>query len=98
MAKHNLARTDLLERIAAAAKPDQRDPWTRQMADSLSTAAQNSPASDTTAMTRLLRLEESLAKSAPSGNLAAYVAELTRNDTGRNETTSNETTPKGAES
>src|SRR6185503_12853798 len=30
-------------------------------------------------------------------NLAAYVAELTRNDTGRNETTSNETTPKGAE-
>jgi len=31
-------------------------------------------------------------------NLAAYVAELTRNDTGRNETTSNETNPKGAES
>jgi len=31
-------------------------------------------------------------------NLAAYVAELTRNDTGRNETTSNKTTPKGAES
>lgn len=31
-------------------------------------------------------------------NLAAYVAELTRNNTGRNETTSNETTPKGAES
>jgi uncharacterized protein YndB with AHSA1/START domain len=30
-------------------------------------------------------------------NLAAYVAELTRNDTSRNET-SNETTPKGAES
>ena len=30
-------------------------------------------------------------------NLAAYVAELARNDTGRNETTSNETTPKGAE-
>jgi len=29
---------------------------------------------------------------------AAYVAELTRNDTGRNEATSNETTPKGAES
>src|SRR5215813_9260243 len=31
-------------------------------------------------------------------NLAAYVAELTRNDTGRHETTSNETTPTGAES
>jgi uncharacterized protein YndB with AHSA1/START domain len=30
--------------------------------------------------------------------LAGYVAELTRNGTGRNETTSNETTPKGAES
>ena len=32
------------------------------------------------------------------GNLAAYVAELTRNETTSNETTSNETTPKGAES
>ena len=31
-------------------------------------------------------------------NLTAYVAELTRNDTGRNETTSNETIPKGTES
>jgi uncharacterized protein YndB with AHSA1/START domain len=31
-------------------------------------------------------------------NLAAYVAELTRNETTPNETTSNETTPKGAES
>ena len=31
-------------------------------------------------------------------NLAAYVAEVTRNDTGRNETTLNKTTPKGAES
>jgi uncharacterized protein YndB with AHSA1/START domain len=31
-------------------------------------------------------------------NLAAYVAELTGNDTGRNGTASNETTPKGAES
>src|ERR1700755_3369082 len=32
------------------------------------------------------------------GNLAAYVAELTRSDTGRNETTPNAATPKGAES
>jgi hypothetical protein len=74
LAKHNLARTDLLEKLVAAAKPEQRDPWTRQMADSLSTAAQNSPAGDTKAMTRLLGLEESLAKSAPGSNLAAYVA------------------------
>jgi Thioredoxin-like len=72
-AKHHLLRTDLLEKIVAIAKPEQRDPWVRQMADSLSTAAQNSPAGDTTAMSRLVKLEESLVKSTPGGNLAAYV-------------------------
>jgi hypothetical protein len=73
LAKHNLERADLLVKIIAAAKPEQRDPWTRQMADSLSAAAQNSSANDSTAMRRLVQLEESLAKAAPGGNLAAYV-------------------------
>ncbi len=50
MARHHMLRVDLLEKIAAAAKPDQRESWYRQMADSLSTAAQNSPAGDTAAM------------------------------------------------
>ncbi len=73
MARHHLARVEILERIAAAAKPEARDPWIRQMADSLSTAAQNSPPGDKAAMTQLVRLEESMAKSAPGSNLAAYV-------------------------
>ena len=73
MARHHLARVDLLEKIAAAAKPEAREPWIRQMADSLSTAAQNSPAGDNAALTRLVRLEENMAKSAPGSNVAAYV-------------------------
>ena len=43
------------------------------MADSLSTAAQNSPSGDKAAMTQLERLEEGMAKAAPGSNLAAYV-------------------------
>ncbi len=73
MARHHLLRVELLEKIAAAAKPDQRESWYKQMADSLSTAAQNSPAGDAAAMTRLVKLEESMAKSTPGSNLAAYV-------------------------
>jgi hypothetical protein len=73
MAKHHLARCDLLEKIANESKPESREPWIRQMADSLSTAAQNSPAGDNAAMTRLVRLEESLAQAAPGGALPAYI-------------------------
>ncbi|HVS34621.1 MAG TPA: thioredoxin-like domain-containing protein [Gemmataceae bacterium] len=72
LAKHHLARTDLLEKIAAESKPEQREPWVRQMADSLSTAAQNSAPGDAAAMTRLQALEQTLAKAAPGGDLAAY--------------------------
>ena len=68
-----MLRVDQLEKIAAAAKPDQRESWYQQMADSLSTAAQNSPAGDTAAMTRLVKLEETMAKAMPGSNLAAYV-------------------------
>jgi hypothetical protein len=73
MARHHLARTDILEKIVAAAKGDAKDPWQRQIADSLATAAQNAAAGDTAAMKRLVKLEEDLAKAAPGGNLAAYV-------------------------
>ncbi len=65
LAKHHLARTDLLEKIATECKPEQREPWLRQMADSLSTAAQNGPAGDGAAMKRLMQLEVATAKSAP---------------------------------
>jgi hypothetical protein len=73
MARHHMLRVDQLEKIAAAAKPEQREPWYRQMADSLSTAAQNSPAGDTAAMKRLVKLEETMATAMPGSNLAAYV-------------------------
>ena len=43
------------------------------MADSLSTAAQNSPAGDNAAMTRLQQLEDAMVKALPGSNLAAYV-------------------------
>src|SRR5262249_59210599 len=37
--QHHLKRADLLERIVAEVKPEDRDPWIRQVADSLCTAA-----------------------------------------------------------
>ncbi len=73
LAKHHLARTDLLDKIVRESKPEQREPWLRQMADSLSTAAQNSAPGDNAAMTRLTQLEDSMAKALPGSNLAAYI-------------------------
>ena len=40
--RYNLARADMLEQIVAKVKPDEREQWIRQVADSLSTAAQSS--------------------------------------------------------
>src|SRR5579875_3047356 len=56
LAQHHLHRADVLERIVAKVKPADRDPWIRQVADSLSTAAQSDP-SNMVAMNRLLSLE-----------------------------------------
>jgi hypothetical protein len=73
LAQHHLRRADILERIVAKVKPADRDPWIRQVADSLSTAAQSDP-SNTASMTRLLSLEQQLAKALPPGHaLTAYV-------------------------
>ena len=71
--RFNLKRADLLEKIEAKTKPDQRDPWVRQVADCLSTAAQSSAQGDKSAYNRLLRLEEQIAGSMPGSSLAAYV-------------------------
>jgi hypothetical protein len=71
--KHHLRRADLLEKIIAEVKSDEREAWIRQVADSLSTAAQASPATDNTAMNRLLNLEKQLAAVMQGSNLAAYV-------------------------
>jgi hypothetical protein len=72
--RYNLQRADMLEKIVAKAKGEQRDPWVRQVADCLSTAAQNSPAGDKNAFKRLQTLEEHIVGSMPGSNLAAYVA------------------------
>ena len=72
--KHHLQRANILEEIIAVVKPDQRDPWIRQVADSLSTAAQSSGEGDKVAATRLATLEAQLVKYMPGSNLAAYVA------------------------
>ncbi|MHB1424087.1 MAG: thioredoxin-like domain-containing protein [Gemmataceae bacterium] len=73
MAQHHLKRSDILERIIAKVKPTDRDPWIRQVADSLSTAAQSDP-NNAMSMTRLLNLEKQLATALPAGHaLTAYV-------------------------
>jgi thiol-disulfide isomerase/thioredoxin len=73
LAQHHLRRADILERIVAKVKPADRDPWIRQVADSLSTAAQSDP-SNTTSMSRLVSLEQQLASALPAGHaLTAYV-------------------------
>jgi thiol-disulfide isomerase/thioredoxin len=74
LATHHLKRADILERIVAKVKAADRDPWIRQVADSLSTAAQSSEAGEATAMNRLLNLEKQLTSALPAGHvLTAYV-------------------------
>jgi hypothetical protein len=71
--RYHLARVDLLEKLIEADKPEQRESWIRQVADSLSTAVQASPAADKTAANRLASLEKLLVARMPGSNLAAYV-------------------------
>jgi hypothetical protein len=74
LAQHHLKRADVLERIVGKVKSTERDPWIRQVADSLSTAAQASEPSDTAAMDRMLNLEKQLVAALPAGHvLTAYV-------------------------
>lgn len=71
-AAHHLTRADVLEKIVNLVKPEDRDPWIRQVADSLSSALQAN-ASETTAGTRLTNLEKQLTQAVPTSNLTAYV-------------------------
>jgi hypothetical protein len=71
--QHHLRRADLLEKIVAEVKDVEREPWIRQVADSLSTAAGASGKDNKTAMTRLVSLEGQLVSKMPGSNLAAYV-------------------------
>ncbi len=70
--RHHLMRADLLEKIVGEVKAEDREPWIRQVADSLSTAAQAAPATETTPMTRLQSLVKQIMQALPGSNLAAY--------------------------
>ncbi len=72
--KHQLARADLLEQVVGVVPPAQREPFIRQVADSLSTAAQAGTKLDAPAFKRLASLEKQLVKHVPGANLTAYVA------------------------
>src|SRR5262249_10545583 len=71
--EHHLTRANLLEKIVLAVKPAERETWYRQVADSLSTAAQAGTAADSEAVKRLATLEKELSKALPGSNLTAYV-------------------------
>ncbi|MFO0841084.1 MAG: thioredoxin-like domain-containing protein [Gemmataceae bacterium] len=71
--KHHLGRADILEKIVALVKPTERDPWIRQVADSLSSAVQAVPGGDATATKRLASLEAQLVQHMEGSNLAGYV-------------------------
>src|SRR5262249_2306530 len=72
--RYHLARADILEKIVAAVKPADRDPWIRQVADSLSSAAQVGTPADKAPFTRLASLEKQLTEAVPGSALTAYVA------------------------
>jgi thiol-disulfide isomerase/thioredoxin len=74
VAEYNLKRSEILKQIVSVVEPKERDTWIRQVADSLSTAAQNSTPDQTTARTLLAALEKQITDSLPNTPLAGYVA------------------------
>jgi hypothetical protein len=71
--RYNLERADLVEQIGAKVKPEEREQWVRQLADSLATAAQNSSEKDKTSVERLGKLKDQIVKETAGGTVAAYV-------------------------
>jgi peroxiredoxin len=70
---YNTQRAALLQKIVNKVKPEEADQWIRQIADSLSTAAQVSPANDKTAYNRLVSLADLATKQQPKSDLTAYL-------------------------
>jgi thiol-disulfide isomerase/thioredoxin len=68
--EYNLARAAVLEKIVAAVTVKERDDWIKQVADCYGTAAQNGAKA---ALAKLTELKASVVKTAPGGNIAAYV-------------------------
>jgi hypothetical protein len=71
--RYNLQRADLLLKIIAKAKADDRDQWVRQLSDCYSAAAQSSPADDKTAYQKLVELEQQVARDQAGSATAAYI-------------------------
>lgn len=71
--RYNLQRADLLERIVAKVKAEDREQWIRQVADCLNAAAQASGKDDKSAYQRLQQFETQITKEQPNSTLAAYV-------------------------
>jgi tetratricopeptide (TPR) repeat protein len=71
--RYNLQRADVLQRIVAKAKPEEREQWLRQQADCYSAAALSSPETDRAGYDRLLELEKQVAKDQPGSSVAAYI-------------------------
>ncbi len=74
LARHHIARADVLEKIGSAVKAGDREPWYKQLADSLASAAQSLLTADSPALKRLRNLETQLVQFMPGSNLTAYVA------------------------
>jgi thiol-disulfide isomerase/thioredoxin len=70
---HNLKRAMILEGIVGKAKPEDYEQWIRQIADSLSTAMQSSPANDNVAQNDLTRWVKYTSDKFAGTNLAAFV-------------------------
>jgi hypothetical protein len=70
---YNSARADIIEKVIAKVKPEDREQWVHQLADCLSAAAQSSAENDNACYKRLVRLEEQTVQSQPGSPLAAFV-------------------------
>jgi hypothetical protein len=70
----SLAQADALEHIVALSRLEERDGWVRQLAQSLLSAATQSPKEDVRAINRMATLRASVDRSAPQSTLAAFVA------------------------
>lgn len=69
----SLAQADALDRIIALSRPEEKDGWVRQLAESLYSAALQSPKNDLRAMTRLAALRADIDRAGPGSALAAFV-------------------------
>ncbi|MGE3806865.1 MAG: thioredoxin-like domain-containing protein [Gemmataceae bacterium] len=72
--RYNLQRANLIERVLPVDKPERRELWLRQLAESLHAAAQVSMPADRTAFDRLVNLRQQLEREQPGKALTAFVA------------------------